>query len=107
MLFKILYDEEYGNDQEKRFNQAFKKLEDIKVLFNKKANIQEIYQKNKDIFNKIKEMISDNKSKEEIIKQMTDYFEISEKKELINELTIILKSKKFEVDLKSITYLFF
>ena len=106
MLFKILYDEEYGNDQEKRFNQAFKKLEDIKVLFNKKANIQEIYQKNKDIFNKIKEMISDNKSKEEIIKQMTDYFEISEKKELINELTIILKSKKFEMDLKSIIYFF-
>ena len=107
-LFKILYDEAYGNDQEKRFKVATKKLDDIKALFGKNSTAEEIYQENKEIFNKIKEILcNNNESKSEIfIKQMIDYFKINEKKELINELTIIFKSKKYEIDLKSIIYFF-
>ena len=45
------------------------------------------------------EMIAD-----EFITQIIDYFKIEEKKELINDLTIIFKSKKYEMDLKSIIF---
>ena len=65
-------------------------------------------------------MLSKNESKaEELIKQMNDYFikeeknkqmkyysRIEEKKELINDLTMLFKSKKYEMDLKIIIYFF-
>ena len=108
LLFRVLYDEALGSDQENRFKEASNKLEVIKKLFKKEdVSASEIYKENKDIFNKIKEMLSVNESKADIfIKQMVDYFEIKEKKELINQLSLIFKSKKYELDLKSIIYFF-
>jgi hypothetical protein len=106
LLFKVLYDEENENDEGKCFNNALQKLNDIKTLFDSKTEISQIYEKNKNIFNKIKEMISNNESKaEKFIKQMIDYFKITDKK-LIEGLKIIFKSKKYEMDLNIIIYFF-
>ena len=107
LFFKVLYDEAYGNDQEKRFNEALKNLEIIKSEFDSNPSSNEIYKNTKDIINKIKEIISNDESKaNEFIKKMIDYFEIKDKNELIEELTLIFKSKKYEMDLKSIIYFF-
>ena len=107
LLFKVLYDEVNGNDQEKRFNIALNNLNELTVLFNSNNNASLIYEKNKAIFDKVKEKLNNDESKvDSFIKQMTDYFAISEKKELIDELTLIFKSKIFERDLKSTKYFF-
>ena len=107
LFFKVLYNEAYGYDEEKRFNSALQKLYEIKELFERNASAEEIYQKNKYIFNKIKDILSISESKAEIfIEQMINYFKISEKRELINELTLIFKSKVYEINLKNIIYFF-
>ena len=109
LLFKVLYDEAYGNDQEKRFEDASEKLKNMKKIFGESDAANKIYQdqENKPIFNKIKEMLSKNEAKAEIfIEQMKTYFNLKGKDELIKDLTIIFKSKKYEMDLKSIIYFF-
>ena len=105
-FFKVLYDAEKENDQGKCFNNAFQRLNNIKTSFENNTIISEIYENNKYIFNKIKDFISNDESKAEIfIKEMVKYFKITDEK-LISELTIILKSKKYEIDLKKINFFF-
>ena len=60
LFFKILYELVYDNDQEKRFNEALNKLDEIKGLIEQNATAGQIYQKNKEAFNRIKEMLSNN-----------------------------------------------
>ena len=48
LLFKVLYNEAYRNDQESRFNDALKKLDNIKALFANNATAEKLYQENKD-----------------------------------------------------------
>ena len=106
LLFEVLYDETFGSDQEKRFNNAMKSLNEIKDLFWDGGDAGEIYEKNKKIFNKIKEILSKNESKvAPFIQRMIDYFKIK-RKELIHDLILIFKSKIYETDLKSIIYFF-
>ena len=106
LFFRILYDNEHGNDQDKIFHQAKFKIEQIQILFDKKASANEIYQNNKVIFDKIKDMLCNDESKaKKFIEQMVNFFKIKEKA-LTNDLTIIFKSKKYEIDLKSIIYFF-
>jgi hypothetical protein len=51
--------------------------------------------------------LSYNESKaDQLISQIKDSFQIQEKTELIKDLTIIFKSKKYEMDLNSIIYFF-
>jgi len=124
LLFKVIYDVASGSDQTKRFNKGIKELKEIiQSLFGKNnCNIKEIYEKNKKIFDKIKDIVSNNESKADLlIEQMINYYikenketkdkkkaeEIKEeKKDLINDLIIIFKSKKYEMDLKSIIFFF-
>ena len=121
LLFKIIYDEEFENDQNKHFCKGIEKLKKIiNTLFDKdNCNIQEIYENNKKIFDKIKDIVSNNESKADLfIDQMIDYYikekketkrakEIKEeKKEVINDLMILFKSKKYEIDLKSMISFF-
>ena len=81
---KVLYDEAYEKQLLKRFQMALKKLKEIKNLFEANYTINQIYDDNDYIFNKIKEMLSNNESKVDIfIRQMIIYFDIVEKKELI------------------------
>ena len=107
LLFKVIYETSHGNDQEKRFQEAVTNLERIKELFDKNTKANKIYEQNKKIFEKIKELLSYNESKaEKFIEQMKEYFNIKENKELEEEITILFKSKKYEIDIKSIIYFF-
>ena len=108
LLFKVLYEKAKG-DQEKRFELAYNKLQEIRQSFNENKSANDIYLKNKEYFNQIKDMISNNGSKaNDLIRQIKKYFKINEtdKKELIKDLSIIFKSKKYEIDLKSIFFFF-
>jgi hypothetical protein len=108
LLFKIIYDNTKGNNQEIRFGNANIKLDAIKELFAKKEGVNEIYKKNKQIFDIIKEKIINNDKKaEQFFKSFKKNFNIGEEnKELINDLTLLFNSKKYEMDLKSIIFFF-
>jgi len=109
MLFKVIYDEALGIDQEKRFTDAMSKLEEIKRSFDENEKIDTIYEKNKRVFDKIKDILSNNEKKaDKFIDQIKIYYKdsLKDKGELINDLTMIFKSKKYEKDLKSIIFFF-
>lgn len=67
LLFKVIYDNTKGNNQEIRFGNAYVKLDAIKELFAKKEGVNEIYKKNKQIFDIIKEKIINNDKKDRTI----------------------------------------
>ena len=108
LLFKVIYDNTKGNNQEIRFGNAYVKLDAIKELFAKKEGVNEIYKKNKQIFDIIKEkIINHDKKAEQFFKSFKKNFNIGEEnKELINDLTLLFNSKKYEMDLKSIIFFF-
>ena len=52
-------------------------------------------------------MLSTNENKADIfIEKMVYFFKLEEKKDLVNDLIIILKSRKYERDLKEMIYFF-
>ena len=106
LLFKVLYNEAYGDDQEKRFNEALNQLKEINDLFSKKTSATDIYEKNKKVFNKIKEMLNNESKSEKFFEQMKTYYNIKDNNQLIKDLSLIFKSKMYEIDLKSIIYFF-
>ena len=97
-------------NQAKRFEDAIKKLKELKDLFNKNSsNIESIFtDKNyENTFKEIKEELgkkTEDKSKK-FIDQMIDYFNI-ENEIVINDLKMIINSKKYEMIVKSIKYFF-
>ena len=100
LLFKVIYDEASGSDQTKRFNKGIKELKEIiKSLFDiNECNIKEIYEKNKKIFDKIKDIVSNNESKADLlIDQMINYYikENKKAKEIKKATEIKEKKKKF------------
>ena len=109
LLFNVIYENSKGNNQESRFNNAMKKLQEIKKLFeaNEKPDVDEIYKQNKEIFDTIKrKLINNEKKSEQFFKDFKANFNIGENKELIEDLTILFNSKKYELDMKSIIYFF-
>ena len=120
LLFKKIFENAQGIDQAKRFEDASKKLKDLKDLFTEKSkneqskneqsiDIEKIFNnpKYKEIFKNIKEELgkkAENKSKE-FIDQMIGYFEIKDTK-IKKELKMIIKSKQYENIVKSIKYFF-
>ena len=108
LLFKVIYDNTKGNNQEIRFGNVNVKLDAIKELFVKKEGVNEIYKKIKQIFDIIKEkIINHDKKAEQFFKSFKKNFNIGEEnKELINDLTLLFNSKKYEMDLKSVIFFF-
>ena len=109
LLFKVIYENSRGNNQEIRFKKANEKLEEIKKLFEKKEkpDIDEIYKQNKDIFDSIKKkLVNNEKRSEEFFNTFIKYFNIGKNEDLIKDLTLLFNSKKYELDLKSIIYFF-
>jgi hypothetical protein len=112
LLFKVIYENTRGIDQQIRFEKANDKLDEIKNLFQtkEKPNIDEIYKQNKNIFDSIKKkLINNEKRAEDFFKTLKTYFKIGdspENKETMNDLTLLFNSKKYELDLKSIIYFF-
>ncbi len=74
ILFKVIYDESYRSDQQKLFAEAFAKLSEIYSDLDSNENIDKIYEKNKKIFDKIKDILSNNESKaDQLIDQIKDH----------------------------------
>ena len=106
LLFNIIYEMNYGKDENKNFDQAYEQLEIIGNLLKNKPNIIELNEKYKEIFKKIKEKLSNNEERsQEFIKNLINYYNINDE-QLIDELTILFKSKKYEMDIKSIIFFF-
>jgi len=106
ILFNVIYDEECGSEED-RFNEAKSKMDEIKLLLVNGESADKIYNTFKNIFDKIKDILSYNESKaDQLISQIKDCFQIQAETELIKDLTIIFKSKKYEMDLNSKIYFF-
>jgi hypothetical protein len=86
-----------------------KKIEDFIPKNNKEKiddNILNLYKQYKQIFDKIKDKISNDEEKANaFIKKFIDFFNITNDKTK-DELTILFKSKKFEKDINSIIFFF-
>ena len=111
LLFIVLFNNAKGNNQEIRFNNAKEDLEKIKELLSKeKPDINELYKQNKETFDIIKKKLMNNKDRaDKFFKKFKEFFKIDEtkdKKEIMDDLTLIFNSKKYELDLNSIIYFF-
>ena len=107
LFFKILNKNALGKDEEERFINAKAQLDKIRKSFVDNNNIEEIYSQNDKFFDSIKDELNkreDNIAKK-FVEQLINYFDLSEKKYL-EDLIILLKSKKYENDLKGINYFF-
>ena len=115
LLFKKIFDKSKGKNQEERFKDALEKLKFIKTKFEEANNIETIFkfklEKEEDSkkFENIFENIKDELSKREdsqsdiFIKQMIEYFNIKDENKR-KDLIIIIKSKKYEMIVKSIKF---
>ena len=122
LLFKKIFEKSKGRDQEERFKDALAKLKMIKDSFEKANDIETIFkfkfeeEEDSKKFENIFENIKDELSKKEdsqsdiFIKQMIEYFNIKDEKgenkqkNLIKDLIIVIKSKKYEMIVKSIKF---
>lgn len=110
LFFKEIYAHSQGLDDSERFDDGIRRLKEIKKLFlENSSNIEKIYEKREcyDIFNNIKNELSkkDEYIIDKFITQMIEYFEIKDKHTIL-DLEILIKSKKYEVIIKSIKYFF-
>ena len=124
LLFKVIYENTKGKNQEERFELANTKLEEIKKLFEppkdkgnkenkenkEKIDIDKIYNLYKEYFDIIKKkLINNEKRSEAFLQTFKKYFNIKENeenKDLIEDLNILFNSKKYELELESIIYFF-
>ena len=112
LLFKKIFEKSQGKDQAERFEDAKKKLIDITKLFTKlesdnEIDIEIIFEDYKNIFNNIKEELSkkEESKSDEFINQMVKYFKIKNEK-TIKDISMIIKSKTYEMVVKSIKFFF-
>ena len=111
LLFNVIHDMSSKKEENEKFENSYKILGKIGKDLNDKDKtedkiITELNDKYKDYFRKIKEKLcNDEKEAENFIVNLKDYFKITSK-DLINELTILFKSKKYELDIKSIIFFF-
>ena len=106
LLFEIIYDMARGKDENKKFNNAYNELYKIGISLKNMNDINELNRQYEDIFRKIKEKLSNNEERiQEFIQNLIDYYNITNNN-LIDDLTIYFKSKKYEFDIDSIHFFF-
>ena len=111
LLFEVIYKNNPGRNENEHFENAYKKLDSIKKLLNKgNDKIDEIINSlDKDyrqIIKEIREKLSKNEDRaRNFIETLKNYFNIKDKN-LMNELTILFKAKKYEIDINGILFFF-
>ena len=109
LLFKVLYEMNTGINDETSFNQAYEKYEKIRDFLKENSDstdINKLYEANKDCFDKIREYLSiEEKEAQKFIDKLKEHFGITNEK-LINDLNILFKSKKYELEINSIIFFF-
>ena len=123
LLFNVIYTETFEKNENKRFDIAFIKLNKIKEDYLKdKTNDNDIVKLNNDYkptFKKIKEKLKKNdKEANNFIEEFKKYYDIkvegkdisedikNKNKKLIDDLTVLFKSEKYALDIKSIIFFF-
>ena len=107
LLFNVIYENmNLGKTESEHFENAVEKLDNFGIEIQK--GITEIYN-NKEyqvILDIIKEKLSTNEKRaQEFIDNLKNYFRINSE-DLINDLTILFKIKKYEMDINSIIFFF-
>ena len=110
LLFNVIYENmNLGNSEEEHFNNAVEKLDNIGKELKNNTDFDKIYsiKEYKDIFDKINEKLSNNEKRvqEFINYDLIKYFGITNN-DLINDLNIFFKIKKYEMDINSIIFFF-
>ena len=106
-LFNVIYDMNSGKDENTKFEKAYETLQQIKHYLQNYTDINELNNKYKFIFNIIKEKLRNNEEKaNDFIIKLIQYCEIENNTELIDELTILFKCKRYELDINSIIFFF-
>jgi hypothetical protein len=110
LLFKKIFEKAQGQDQAARFNDAYDKLTSLKTTFTENPkNIEAIINDKpyENIFKDIKEELGrkDEIKSDVFLEQMKKYFTITDKN-AINDLKMLIKSKKYEMIVNSIDYFF-
>jgi len=109
LLFKVLYDKyNTNNDETQIFKKAKEELEKIGELLKKDNGINTFAddENYKDIIRVIKEKLSNNEEKaKEFISCFIEFYGIVNE-ELVKDLTILFKSKKYELDINSMIFFF-
>ena len=107
LLFNVIYENmNLDKDEESHFKEALNKLNNIEKYLKSATNINELYKNYKDIFDIIKEkLINNEEMAKKFLFNMINYYGITNK-DLIDELTILFKAKKYEMDINSIFYFF-
>ena len=115
LLFQVIYEKNPGKDENERFDNAYNKLCTIKSLLNKGTDKIDDIINNKDfkdiinplIIKEIREKLSkkEDKAVKEFEETLENYFNIKDKN-LMNELTILFKAKKYEIDINGIIFFF-
>ena len=106
LLFNVIYDKNQRTKEDDHFENAYKTLDDIEELLNKKTDIVELNKYYQGIISEVKKKLSNNEERaQKFIQNLIEYFKINDKN-LIDELTILFKSKKYELDINSIKFFF-
>ena len=106
LLFNVIHEMNSGKEENINFDHSYETLQKIKVYLESNTDIIELNNQHKDIFKKIKEKLSNNGDEaNDFIKKLKEYCNISNGN-LIDELTILFKSKKYELDINSIIFFF-
>ena len=107
LLFKEIYKQNIGKTEKDKFEKSLDTLNQIgKYIIKNNNDTTKLYNEYKVYFEKIKQSLS-NKELEakEFIDKFKSYYKIKNE-QLISELTILFKSKKYEVDIESIIFFF-
>ena len=106
ILFNVIYDMEKTNEENKSFDKAYSILNEIGDYLENNNDIIGLNDKYKKYFNKIKEKLSNKEEQtNQFIINLKNYYDIKNEN-LIDELTILFKNEKFELDIKSIMFFF-
>ena len=109
LLFKVIYSMNAGTNDDTNFNDAYEKFEEI--VNNLKSNndstdVNKLNESNKKIFEKIKEYLSiDEGEAQKFIDKLIGLCGITNEN-LIDDLKILFKSKKYELDINSHIFFF-
>ena len=106
LLFNVIYDMNLTKDEENSFNYAYNKLYEIGDFLRNNSSIIKLYSEFKDVFDIIKEKLGSNEERaQKFITDFIKYYNINYDN-LIDELTILFKSKKYELDINSMIFFF-
>ena len=106
LLFKVIYEINPKKDDETDFKKALDKSDNIKKFLNENGNVNDLYKDNQIIVNRIRDILCNNEEDaENFIKDLKRIYNINNDT-LIDELTILFNTKKYDLEINSIIFFF-